>query len=97
MLKKVVTTDMTPSGLKDWENKMQSSAIQFDNGGCVEFTRVAMRDADSKSNEENKETAIYIAMCDCFCEKEIDGLCSDKSEIIKLRDYLNRIIEDWED
>ena len=42
----------------------------------------------------HESTALFIAACDNVCEKEVTLVLSSKEDVRKLRDYLNRYLED---
>ena len=83
----IQTGDMTHEEIADWENKNEAVSICFDNSGNLEMQIVCF-----DNNGNNPEYGLYVAMCDESYKDEICNILTDKSQIIKLRDYLNLIL-----
>lgn len=95
-LRFIQTEDMTLKEVKEWEGKYKTVSVNSDDGAIIEMQKSYVYGTDEKGhksiNPEN--TALFIAVCDNICEKEVGIVLSSKKDVIKLRDYINRYLED---
>lgn len=91
----ICTSDMTFDEISEWEKEHNAVCLQFDNGGCLEIQYGEMYSVDEHGVRVigNETPSLMFSMCDQVCEIEVSEICSSKEEILKLRNYLDKIIE----
>ena len=89
------TSDMTLDEIAECEKEHNAVCLQFDNGGCLEIQYGEMYSVDEHGVRVigNETPSLMFSMCDQVCEIEVSEICSSKEEILKLRNYLDKIIE----
>ncbi|MDB8904245.1 hypothetical protein [Parabacteroides merdae] len=92
----IQTADMTESERIEWENKARAVALHADNGGILEMQKSCLYSVDKNGYRipETESDTLFVAVCDDMGEDEICFTVSSKDEVRKLRDYLNKYLED---
>ena len=95
-LRFIQTEDMTLNEFKEWEGKYKTVSVNSDDGAIIEMQKSYVYGIDKKGHKSinHESTALFIAACDNICEKEVTLVLSSKEDVRKLRDYLNRYLED---
>lgn len=93
-LQYICTSDMTISEIQEWEKKHNAVSIPFDDGGCLEIQlcKSYITDKYKRKIIGTDEPVLMFSMCNKFYDDEVSELCSSKENIVKLRDYLNKVI-----
>lgn len=96
-LKYICTSDMTLDEIAKWEENNKAVCIQFDDGGCLEIQlcKTYLTDEYERKIIGTEEPVLVFSMCNQVCDNEVSELCSSKEDIVKLRDYLNKVIEQF--
>lgn len=91
----ICTSDMTFDEISEWEKEHNAVSVAFDSGGCLEIQYCEMYSVDEHGIRiiGTETPALMISTCDQVYEKEVSEICSSKEEILKLRNYLDKIIE----
>lgn len=92
----IQTVDMTAGELAKWEQKVKAVAFHADNGGIIEMQKSCLYSVDKNGCRipGTESDTLFVAVCDDMGEDEICFTVSSKDEIRKLRDYLNKYLED---
>ena len=92
----IQTADMTESERIEWENKVRAVALHADNGGILEMQKSCLYSVNKNGCRipGTESDTLFVAVCDDMGEEEISFTVSSKDEIRKLRDYLNKYLED---
>lgn len=95
-LRFIQTEDMTLNEVKEWEGKYKTVSVNSDDGAIIEMQKSYVYGIDKKGHKSinHESTALFIAACYNVCEKEVTLVLSSKEDVRKLRDYLNRYLED---
>lgn len=96
-LKYICTSDMTLDEIAKWEENNKAVCILFDNGGCLEIQLCKTYSTDEYGRKiiGTDEPVLAFSMCDQVCDKEVSELCSNREDILKLRDYLNKVTKQF--
>ena len=83
--------------IKDWEKKENACVLYSDAGGIMELKATHLYSLDNNGNRVagSERPCVGIAMCDDVLDNELILVYSSKTELRKLRDYLNRCLEEW--
>nr|DAN18508.1 MAG TPA: Protein of unknown function (DUF3140) [Bacteriophage sp.] len=92
----IQTVDMTAGELAKWENQSKAVAFHADNGSIIEMQKSCLFSVDKNGCKipGTESDTLFVAVCDDMGEDEICFTVSSKDEARKLRDYLNKYLED---
>lgn len=97
------TFDMSAEEVKQWEAENKGFSVCDDNGNVViELQKTFLYEQGYfENNKDNLDESMGIptigmALYDDMSERELYSIFSCKEDIVRLRDYLNKILEDFE-